>query len=255
MEISNKLINRSKYDYLIRFISLSKLLDLLINQAFSFTRLDFFKDKSEAISNQQLIKHLYPKLWNSENTKKELELKIRQQRYFASCWFGSDRESFSMWNLYSDSSSVALRYKVDDYKLLWEKDNMIFNIEEDWINRVYISEIDYKNYLSKEVFKDKKEVIGLYKDESYKSEQEVRVLIKCKGSINKRNKKYFKDLNLEKIIIKPKNIKEIPFTVLFHPEMHDIHKLNIKKLVEKYEFENIRCSDSELTKLLNFKNI
>lgn len=255
MEIINKL-DGNNINKIFRFIDLPKLLDLIISAEYYFARLDTFNDKSEAISKQQLIKHLYPNMWKTEPEKKELELKTRQKRYFATCWFSRDRESFAMWNLYSDKTSVAIVYKHTDFLKLWTEENLSLNINNDFISRLYIGKIEYKDYLDgKSIFKKKKEVIGFFKDKSYLEENEIRVLFKCKGSIKSQKgiiKKLEKACGLG-LRVKLINFKKIPFSILFHPQMREVQKENIKKLINKFKYNNISFEDSELSRLLNFK--
>lgn len=256
MEIVNKLKNIEDIQYIHRFIDFPKLLDLIISGEFYFARLDQFNDKSEAISKQQLIKHLYPRMWTSEPEKKELKLKTRQRRYFATCWFSRDRESFSMWNLYSNPTSVSIKYDIKDFMKLWTEKNIELSINIDFINRLYIGKIEYKNYLDrKAIFDKKRDVTGLYKDKSYKDENEIRVLFKCKGNITNENgnKLLLSKVCASGLRLKLKNFKKVPFSLVFHPQMKEVHKDNIKKMIKKFGYSNISFSDSELTKLLKFK--
>lgn len=258
MEVKNNLQDIEGFRYVVRFINFPKLLDFIVSGSFYFARLDSFNDKSEAISKQQLIKHLYPKQWSSEPEKKELDLITRQKRYFATCWFGSNRESFAMWNLYSDSSSVAFKYDFDVFNSLWNEDNIELNISKNWINRLYVDKISYIDYLDgQEIFKKKKNIMGLVKDKSYVDEKEVRVLFKCNGMIHKGKlyERKISDADIKAIKVSLTNFKKIPLTILFHPEMKETHKKNIRLLIAKYGYKNIKCKNSELTKLLNFDGL
>ncbi|MBS1495085.1 MAG: DUF2971 domain-containing protein [Bacteroidetes bacterium] len=251
MELKNNLLDVKEFPYVVRFLNLPKLLDLLISEKLYFSRLDSFKDKSEAISHQQLIKLLYPKIF-FVSPKKEMDLEKRQRSYFATCWFGSKRESFAMWNLYSDSSSVAIKYKLRNFNKLWELNNIEFDCDSDWINRIFIDKMIYKDYLNeKEITKDTRHgIMGLYKDQSYSDEKEVRVLIKCKGRITQGKQKLtWEEQNVNAIKLALVNLKDVPFEILFHPEMKETHKRNIEDLVKKYNFQNVECKDSELSKL------
>lgn len=238
---------------LVKFLDLNKFLDFLVNANFHFTRLDHFEDKMEGISQSQLSKYLQYKLKLPKPTRLELKLSVRQKRYFASCWFSGQRESISMWNLYSNSSSIALKIDFEKFKQILDSPNITIQPNMDWINSIHVDKIHYKNYLNKksvENFNDEGEILGFHKDECYSHEQEVRILIKSKNKYEVENKSYQPDkIHFYKFKPMVKLIKnEVPMKVIFHPHMNHWQKENIKKLINGYRFKNITTQDSELTK-------
>lgn len=254
MEIKNQL-NKEDFPVLFKFIDLSKLIDFLITGKFHFTRLDYFEDKSEAISQRQLAKSFEHNIPFPFQIFPEIAIEIRQKSYFASCWFGANRESVAMWNLYSDINSVALRFNFDDFNSIWEKENIQISPSFKKIDKIYINKMVYKDYFNINdalTFKNENNIIGFHKDKSFEHEKEVRILIKM---ITKRNSptnfEYIENKSVEFYKIKNIKIKTIPFEIVFHPKMHDWQKENIKKLILKYKYKNIKCTDSEIKKLLS----
>lgn len=253
MEIKNKL-TIDQNSSILRYMDLPKLLDFLRTGSFHFTRLDNFIDKSEAISQRQLAKYLKYIIEVPDSNKMELDLDTRQKRYFALCWFSANRESFGMWNSYSNTSSVALKISFGNFNSLWIEKNLKFSPSSNWIDSIHINKISYKDYLSElgvEGFKDEVKIMGFQKDESFSHEKEIRVLIKCKGKIKIVNKiKYLKNNPILYFRVIPKNIKSISLQIIFHPMMEEWQKVNIKDLVKTYGYEKIQCIDSEVSKLL-----
>ncbi len=255
MTIYNKLTNKKDYPNLMRFMDLTKLLDFLISGTFHFTRLDQFEDKSEGISRQQLAKFFEHDISITAERKKELTLVDRQKRYFATCWFSGIRESVGMWNLYSNSSSIALKIPINTFLSIWKDANLNFSTAEKWVDRIYINQIFYKDYFNAQdvdKFKEETKIIGFQKDDCYEHEKEVRILIKVKGKVDgKKGAILYKETPLPFIKIKVLNIKAIKMQILFHPLMANWQKENIRNLISEYGYKNITCIDSEVTKLLN----
>jgi hypothetical protein len=250
MEIHRNLKSDDGFTSLMRFMSFNKLLDFLITGSFHFTRLCDFEDKSEAISQRQLAKHFNHDLEFKPSYKKELNYKTRQKRYFANCWFSSVRESIGMWSIYSDRTSVALKIDYHDFMKLWSEENIEVKKNRNWISHIYINKVFYKNFLSSEDimrFKDETKIIGFQKDVSYAHEKEVRALIKCHGILDHEK---FEDHKVQFIKMNFKNLSGLSLQLIFHPLMNDWEKNNLKTLIDKYEYKNISCIDSEVTPLL-----
>ena len=250
MEIHKKLEINKDYQTLMRYMDISKFLDFLITGSFHFTRLADFEDKSEAISQRQLIKYFKHDIDLGITKKSELKLGDRQKRYFANCWFSGKRESIGMWSIYANRSSIALKISFDDFMSFWTVENLTVNKAKEWIDHIYIDRVYYKNYLSgKDIlkFKDETKIIGFQKDVSYEHEKEIRVLLKCCGI---REEVLFSTQNIFNFKIKPLNIIDVPIKLIFHPLMSDWEKGNIKQLIKKYDFLNIQVCDSEVSPLL-----
>jgi hypothetical protein len=254
MTIHNKLVNKKHYPTLMRFMDLTKLLDFLISGTFHFTRLDQFEDKSEGISRKQLAKFFDHDISITAERKRELPLIDRQKRYFATCWFSGIRESVGMWNLYSNSSSIALKIPIKTFLNIWEESNLSFLPSNNWIDRIYINQVFYKDYFSPKAvdnFKEETKIIGFQKDVCYEHEKEVRVLIKVKGQLEeKAGKVLYKENPLPFVKTKISSIIKIKMQILFHPLMPNWQKTNIKNLIAIHGYKNITCADSEVTRLL-----
>lgn len=240
----NRLSIKNENENLIRFIDIHKLISFLSSSEFNFTRIDKFNDKLEAISEMQLAQELNL-LLDANRIREEQNLIDRQMSYYALCWFLNHRESIAMWDLYSNSSSVALKINIKEFNEIWEyiiNDKSLVPVNRIYVNRVQY--IDFKSNNILKIFNENEKVLGFHKDISFEHEKEVRVLIKCRKKPNSK---------IDNFKIKSEKIRNIKIDLIFHPEMEEWKKDNIKKLVKNYQFENITCKNSELEMFYNLR--
>lgn len=120
-------------DFLWRYLSLHKFISLVSNKKLIFSRLDLLQDPFEGV-RAQLIKDRFLNRLTSQDNIVDSEIKkgdnskmiaafektildqynnqvalLNQKSQFVNCWFIGDRESMAMWNVYSNSTGVAIK--------------------------------------------------------------------------------------------------------------------------------------------------
>jgi hypothetical protein len=211
-----------------------------------FTRLDKLDDVFEGIETSLLQRDLKHASARSEpskllNTlsrkssgkikhKKKLaeyesieEIEAAQKSQYVNCWFSGDRESMAMWNMYSNSDSVAIRAEFTDLvealrtpfkELIKANDNNISIIGHQ-ITYLRLNPFDEKQA------KEKVRFSALKKDVSFEYENEYRFLIIADKSLN----------TLKPFYSIPVDPAKMNFTIVTHPNMEDWKFKNIQKLV------------------------
>jgi hypothetical protein len=110
-----------------RYLDLARFLDLLISYQIYFSRLDKFEDPYEGYlpANDDYLKRV-ASVFNYVN-----------KFQYANCWHINENESAAMWKLYLDSKNgIAIQSTV----------NRLKKSLQDADERVYISEIQYRDY-------------------------------------------------------------------------------------------------------------
>ncbi|MGE0076575.1 MAG: DUF2971 domain-containing protein [Bacteroidales bacterium] len=247
-----------KYDfkdqYLWKFLDLHKFLYLINERKIYFTRLDMFEDPNEGLP-EKLIFELYlneifydtdslnSSLFSTNEVKKDAKrdaynaiikllnyADLFQKNQFASCWFLDNRESYAMWNLYSNSESVVVKIRPDILinQIKKEVTNLVDHSIDNFVsgivhyNAVYPPEFEYEKYEE-----PKNQYSGLKKDLSYSYENEYRFLAISNLTNNFINKF---ELNIP-------DLYDLDFKVITHPEMQDWMFGNIKTILSKIGLE------------------
>jgi hypothetical protein len=225
-------------------------LSFILNKKLFFNRLDnlidpleglpettlSYMDKTEPNSGKESIQGITAakKLKQETEKRKKLSMAMQkteesQQTQFANCWYMGKKESFAMWNIYSNPDSVAIRYRPGE--LL---DLVIPAAQEmpnpDFLHLIY-GYVDYDDiwpfrYNRKNPPRIKH--AAFRKDSSYKHEQEFRFVAvvnsDCRGKYD-----YF-ELSLS-------NIDSDSFSVLANPYMESWKFDNIRKFLENLGLE------------------
>ncbi len=231
-----------------KYLDLHRFIYLLTEEKLFFTRLDKFQDPIEGIPTGLLRRNAkystipssvsdFPesvpesereKLVNEKKMHEYLmdeNIEKNQKCQYVSCWFSGTRESMAMWNIYSNSDSVALKA---DFKTLKDGLNSSFQdfiVEND--NKISIigESIKYLplNPFDSKLEKQKLVSSGLKKDESFEYEKEYRFLISSK-----------KNANAQKMFFAiPVDLNSLKLTVVTHPSMEEWKFQNIQKLINK----------------------
>ena len=230
-----------------KYFDLHRFIYFLNEKKLFFTRLDKFEDPFEGVATrllrrdakyskipdnlenfpEKIPKNVRKKLLNEKklhNYVIEQDINIAQKRQYINCWFSGDRESMAMWNLYSNTDSVALKIKFD---LL---DNYLQTAFRGFIkeigNRASIIS-DSVKYLRLNPFDEKLptqsvKYSSLKKDVSFEYEKEYRFLIYTIDNLDK----------IEQFYSIPINIDKLQLTVITHPNMEDWKFKNIERLIE-----------------------
>ena len=193
-------------NYLWKYMDIHKFLYLIREKKIYFARLDDLEDLNEGVSERNLRiqfetqgiinipeSNLNRELYPTEESKQDLrsqskmaqnianrDAAISQKQQFASCWFLGERESYAMWNLYSNHESVAVRFKPGD--LLDRVAKYVQNnVSHSFIETIVCSKVEYlplfpPEYDGNKIKNPAQSYVGLRKDTSYIGENEYRML-------------------------------------------------------------------------------
>jgi len=247
--------------FLWRYIDFYKLLDLIVKKQIYFTRFDNFEDGLEGLTGRgielKMLTQQKPLTENNindfeEKTKEELinfdknnrqeylnTLTNSQQTQFASCWYLEEKESITMWKLYSGNDGVAIRFNAR--QLI----DTIIATAESYTNSdfkiLYFGPVDYKNIWPidlNEIFDNK--FNGLKKDKSYNHENEFRfvasVFAKHKG-------------NHKNFLLPIGELSSYELSIITSPFMKNWKIENLRALLKKFNLESfLKTSDMVINK-------
>lgn len=281
--IIQKLTDQPSEDsFLYRYVTIDKLIDFLINERLSLTRLSLFEDRLEGITPEHLLLDL-----GSEKMSKDFsswmggifnyittnfnptgrnalnrQRKDFQRFNYANCWFVSDHESIAMWQLYSRLDSVVI--KVPYLAVVEKIQNQKFELTSYDHVKIRYGSVQYHKFddlksLSKLAVKE--EIQGFVKDKSFEHEKEFRLMISVKKKEIKKAdyKEWVLDeqveslndsLELKSIYLRIINFQEMPFEIIFHPQSSKWHRENMKSIISKYNLK-FKIAESSLTKIFN----
>ena len=167
-----------------RYMDLSKFERLLEdNGNLYFTRSDRFEDSLEGKCSEITLKELeekYSKLhgeifvenWKRLYYSKNDYIDAVRRNSFVSCWHINDYENKDMWKSYtSEKESIVIKSSIEKiYKALNIPNNNSFNIDIGEVEYVdfHNTTLEYKNDILEPLF---------FKDNEYKDEQELRVIV------------------------------------------------------------------------------
>ena len=100
-----------------KYLSLDKLLALLVSSELHLTRLDQFKDPWEGALSRT-SKHLLEEILSTAQDKQLLMEQICQapRLAFVNCWHASDYESAALWDQYGKNAGISIRSSVGRLK-------------------------------------------------------------------------------------------------------------------------------------------
>lgn len=248
--------------YLWKYLDLFKLIDLITTGEIYFQRFDKFEDGLEGLTGkavslmavtqgaplnkENINKAFSPEdqeriILDDHNRREELKRSIDQSQktQFASCWFLDDRESLSMWKIYSKSDGIALKFKAKELTETIIASAEIYTNSD--FHVLYYGKVDYKNiwpFDPHERFDGK--FNGLKKDRSYSSENEFRfVSVIPLEKIEKHN--FFR--------LPIGTLSEFDIEIITNPFMDSWKIQGLKKLLEKYGLhEKMRESKMKIKK-------
>lgn len=250
--IKNKKIEFGEGDYLWKYLDLHKFLSFVLNKKLFFNRLDYLLDPLEGLPETTLsyINKAEQKVDEQRKTDSKDKRRLTseknrqaaiankktdesQKSQFANCWYMGRKESFAMWNIYSNPDSVAIRYSPNE--LL----DLVLAAAEPYHDKNFAQLIygyvDYDDIWPFEYNRDNSPHIkyaAFRKDSSYKHEQEFR-FVATLASNNIGKYEYF-ELLLN-------NIDKDSFQILANPYMEHWKYKNIHKFLEPYGLENRLC--------------
>lgn len=222
-------------DYLWKYLTLSKFVNLALSNSLVFSRLDKFEDPNEGITQQMLWE-----LIEGKPSDQDL-LNGNQMRNFANCWCTGNRESVAMWNLYAKDGVAIRMKKMELVKLLEEGRYRLEN--ERHLVKMIVGMIEYKDFtdphsLTGKGFKQKYST--LRKDVSFAHEKELRIILKYKDLSFPINSATPADLTSPKnnasffypsIKMTFNNPSDFRANVILNPKMSDWERENINKII------------------------
>jgi len=254
MEVEkSKVFEFAEDDFLWRYIDINKLFSFLENEnKLFFTRLDKFEDPLEGLTTKLLVEvqnlDLLPtrksdftsgfsdedresllREWQIQREVINLELEKNQKSQFANCWFVGKKESFAMWNLYSNKNNVAICYNP------WELINIVIPSAESYNNSDFVKFIygfvEYESiwpfdYYKKDRIKIKHHAFR--KDSSYYHEREFRFVVQTPLNNTKH----------ENFELPLGNISLDNFKIYANPHMENWKFETWKKVLKKYSIHD-----------------
>jgi len=265
----------NKNSFLYRYLTIDKLLDIILSERFSLVRLNLFEDKLEGTTLEHLLLNHSSELAkkfmqdqggtfssislivNPTNRNKfSRQRELFQDTNYASCWYINNYESVAMWQLYSKSDSVAIKIPYETLHKELMEGNYEINSKYEKLKFGAISYHRFKNIDSIDKNRIHSDTQGFIKDSSFEHEQEFRIMIENKAPNNKHTEQrgLLLDEDVEEInnsndhkikYLKLKNFRSLPFEIIFHPESQDWHKKNITKIINQFNL-NFNIINSEL---------
>lgn len=254
--IENKAIKFDGDDFLWKYLDLHKFLSFVLNKKLFFNRLDrlfdpleglpestlSFMDRAEQDIEEEKNGTFKEKQKLSSEKNKQAALANKQteesqQTQFANCWYMGKKESFAMWNIYSNPDSVAIRYKP--HELLDMVLPSAQNHEDKKFTQLIYGYVDYDDiwpFNHNRKNSPHVKYAAFRKDSSYKHEQEFRFVVTV--SPHEKGRCDYFELLLE-------NIDKDSFEVLANPYMEGWKYKNIRKFLEPYGIAH-RLSQSVL---------
>ncbi len=211
--IINKQVIFENDDFIWRYLDIHKFFSFILDKKLYFSRLDNFSDPLEGLTertlgylgindgipeneeelNPSFAKQEKQKILNERKKREDHilnETKKYQKTQFANCWFIGKKESFAMWNFYSDENSVVIRYKPKELINIVIPSAKSYNHNDfKWL--IYGC-VDYDNVWPFNYFEESKAEIkytAFKKDLSYSHEKEFRFVVlipkRCIGKYDK----------------------------------------------------------------------
>lgn len=241
MEVTSRLKKQLPANALLtRYVDIHSFLYFITQNKLRFARLDTFEDLNEGFSvhtagavkgvrqRSASIKELGDKEkmlqsiaeLKQDHTALEKQYSDYQKNLFACCWYMGEKESVAMWNLYSNTDSVAIRFNADHLiNLLAE----IAAKEDRHFTRMQYGSVEYAD-LGTHTPEPDNDCIGFLKDDSFSHEQEFRFMTERNSG----------DDTLEYEVCLG-DLKKIDFTVISHPKMEEWKIRNILNVLSCYE--------------------
>jgi hypothetical protein len=236
--------------YLWRYIGIHQFIDLLLNRQVYFSRLDSFEDGVEGLTwnginlkywlqgepltseniNPSFDSETQTKLIEQDKADRQaylFELTSSQQTQFASCWFLGNRESISMWKIYSDKNGVAIKFKARELTDTLVKAAECFtNTDFEYFT---FGPVQYKNiwpFDLNEAFDGR--FNAMKKDNSYSHENEFRFItvvpLQKKGAY-------------ENFKLPIGDLSTYDIEIITNPFMKQWEFVNLKRLLKLYNLE------------------
>jgi hypothetical protein len=242
-------------NYLWKFIDIHKFLYFINEKRLHFTRLDKLEDPNEGLPEnlirqiyenelfpvmENLNSAMYPTLRDKAEAIESNQIKKNQlisdaeeiqQIQYANCWFLGNRESYAMWNLYSNPDSIAIRIRPKE--LIECVEGEVMKLSDSHINKIVCGKMSYNRVYPPEYEMEKYQKLenkysAFKKDSSYEYESEYR-FIAVSATIND---------NISKFEIQLEDLHNLDFKILTHPKMENWMYDNIRSILKNLDLTN-----------------
>lgn len=251
MEVTSRLKENLPADAMLtRYVDIHSFLYFITQNKLRFARLDTFEDLNEGFSvytaeavkdvtrQSRSIKELSDKdamlqriaRLKQDHGKLEMEYRQHQENLFACCWYMGGKESVAMWNLYSNSDSVAIRFNA---RQLVEIICGITAKDDPHFSRMQYGAVEYVDLSALEHVADNN-CMGFLKDNSFSHEQEFRFM--AEKTSGEETLEYELCLG---------NLREVDFSIISHPKMEEWKIRNILNVLSCYDLAD-KFQPSEL---------
>ena len=255
MEVTSRLKKDFPGDAILtRYVDIHSFLYFITQSKLRFARLDTFEDLNEGYSHntisfaRDLSDHsesfqqindkdrAIEELSRLRETRDHLAEHYRQYQKgrFACCWYMGKKESVAMWNLYSNSDSVAIRFPAN---LLIDIVRESASREDQHFKKLQYGVVEYADLSSANHPVDEN-CTGFLKDDSFRHEQEFRFMAERKTDDD--------ELGYELCL---GDLKQIDFRIISHPKMEEWKIRNILNVLSCYDL-----SEKFLPSALALKN-
>lgn len=252
MEISSRLkAPLPAHTCCTRYVDLHGFLYFITQNKLRFARLDTFEDLNEgfsvhtaeavrgfssqaaAIAEVNEKDKVLQEVKALQHSHHALSEKYRQyqQDLYACCWYMGEKESVAMWNLYSNSDSVAIRFNTAALVTIIED---VARKGKQQFGRIEYGVMEYIDLATLPTPIDD-HCIGFVKDLSFRHEQEFRFMAHSNNSHT--------STEIELCI---GNLQNIDFTIISHPKMEEWKIRNIIHVLDCYGLAG-KFTPSQLT--------
>ena len=200
-----------------RFMDFAKYFSLMSSGKLFFSRVDKLGDKYEGslpIANQKLYTYADFGMWEkgsrmlqeiNEESKRSMTRGIVRTWRYANCWFIDSKESYLMWQVYTQSKKHGVAIQSTYSKLQ--------NIKQNFQRircKMHLGRVNYIDY-TKDSIPNDPILPYMHKRHFYENEQEVRLLIEEKPK--RRDKADIKFRYTSTIIENENNGIEVPIAL------------------------------------------
>jgi hypothetical protein len=216
--------------YLWKYLSIHKYIDFLLTSSLYLSRIDKASDLLEGKSYNEIVRHVLSSQapFDIQTPTDELFNKIRsnlnetkspKENRYINCMFLGDEESMAMWQIYSAPAGIVLKISPNGLikQLANDLKSQLFTTQ---VEEFIMGKVEYTSLSNPKHVKYK----ALRKNNSYKHENEVRLLLKLKES--------HKDF--DGLSFKLSDLKSLDMRIIAHPATLNWELNNLSEITKSY---------------------
>lgn len=255
--------NIEEKKFLYRYISLDKLQNFLESKSIWFSRADKFEDKLECVELQSYRE--WSNLWRGIlkapeklnyglkgdilSTAREFKYNFlsdqlyRQKQTFVSCWYMQDYESIAMWELYSKSDGLALKFDANN--LISYILDSCSAIDLPYMQKLVCGPVRYMDYIGLD-YKDYPKgffdgYVAFRKNNSFSHESEYRFVLMADSPLE----------NIFGVPIPLQNLANLNFEIIPSPKNSKSDEVKLIELLQAYNMFD-KLKESQLLDFYRF---